>query len=58
MLDRAIGAPSPPSRSTGLAAEVIRVRRSLTAGHIGRPKNHERRDVDGTPDLVETPGTW
>ena len=41
-----------------LAAEVIRVRRSITAGYLGMPKNHERRDVDITPDLVETLGSW
>ena len=41
-----------------LAAAVIRVRRSVTSGHVSPPKNHERRDVDITPDLVDALGVW
>ncbi len=41
-----------------LREAVIRVRRSVTGGHEGVPKNHERRDVDLTPDLVEHLGQW
>jgi integrase len=37
---------------------VIRVRRSYTDGVISTPKNHERRDVDLTGDLVELLGSW
>jgi integrase len=37
---------------------VVRVRRSLTAGTISTPKNHERRDVDLTNDLVELLALW
>jgi integrase len=39
-----------------LAAAVAHVRRSYTAGHLSTPKNHERRDIDLTPDLVELLG--
>jgi integrase len=41
-----------------LADAVIRVRRSITDGHLGTPKNHERRDVDITRDLVDLLGAW
>jgi integrase len=41
-----------------LVEAVIRVRRSYTDGHLSTPKNHERRDVDLTPDLVEALGGW
>ena len=41
-----------------LVEAVIRVRRSYTDGHLSTPKNHERRDVDLTADLVETLGAW
>ncbi len=41
-----------------LVEAVIRVRRSFTDGHLSTPKNHERRDVDLTPDLVEVLGQW
>jgi integrase len=37
---------------------VIRVRRSYTDGALSTPKNHERRDVDLTNDLVELLGWW
>ena len=37
---------------------VIRVRRSYTGGTLGTPKNHERRDVDLTTDVVELLGWW
>jgi integrase len=39
-----------------LVEAVIRVRRSYTDGHLSTPKNHERRDVDLTADLVELLG--
>jgi len=41
-----------------LSATVIRVRRTYTDGHLGTPKNHERRDVDLTSDLVDLLGSW
>jgi integrase len=41
-----------------LVEAVIRVRRSYTDGHLSTPKNHERRDVDLTEDLVELLGAW
>jgi len=40
-----------------LAGAIVHVRRSYTDGHLSTPKNHERRDVDLTPDLVEL-GRW
>jgi integrase len=41
-----------------LAEAVVRVRRGYTDGHLSTPKNHERRDVDLTPDLVDMLGAW
>ena len=41
-----------------LSAAVIRVRRTYTDRHLGTPKNHERRDVDLTSDLVDLLGSW
>ncbi len=41
-----------------LSESVIRVRRTYTDGHLGTPKNHERRDVDLTSDVVELLGGW
>ncbi|MGH3004464.1 MAG: tyrosine-type recombinase/integrase [Gaiellaceae bacterium] len=41
-----------------LSAGVIRVRSSYTAGFLSPPKNHERRDVDLTADVVELLGEW
>jgi integrase len=41
-----------------LQEAVIRVRRSVTNGHLSLPKNHERRDVDLTADVVERLGAW
>jgi integrase len=41
-----------------LRQAVIRVRRSYTDGHLDVPKNHERRDVDLTADVVELLGGW
>lgn len=41
-----------------LVGAVIRVRRSYTDGFLSTPKNHERRDVDLTPELVELLGAW
>jgi integrase len=37
---------------------VVRVRRTYTGGTLGTPKNHERRDVDLTPEVVELLGWW
>ena len=41
-----------------LQEAVIRVRRSYTSGTLGTPKNHERRDVDLTSEVVELLGSW
>ena len=41
-----------------LTDAVIRVRRSVTSGHVSSPKNHELRDVDITPDVVDLLGGW
>jgi integrase len=41
-----------------LIEKVVRVRRTYTDGQLGTPKNHERRDVDLTADLVEALGAW
>jgi integrase len=41
-----------------LTDAVIRVRRSYTDGVLGTTKNHERRDVDVTADVVEMLGRW
>ena len=41
-----------------LQGAVIRVRRSYSDGSISTPKNHERRDVDLTTDVVELLGSW
>jgi integrase len=41
-----------------LQTAVVRVRRSYTDGIVSTPKNHERRDVDLTTDLVELLGQW
>jgi integrase len=41
-----------------LQAAVIRVRHSYTDGFVSTPKNHERRDVDLTHDLVQLLGWW
>jgi integrase len=41
-----------------LGGAIVNVRRSYTDGHLSTPKNHERRDVDLTPDLVELLGRW
>ncbi|MGH3041990.1 MAG: tyrosine-type recombinase/integrase [Gaiellaceae bacterium] len=41
-----------------LSAAVGRVRRTYTAGFLSAPKNHERRDVDLTADVVELLGEW
>ncbi len=41
-----------------LVEAVIRVRRTYTDGHLGTPKNHERRDVDLTADVVELLIGW
>ncbi len=41
-----------------LARAVIRVRHTWTDGILSEPKNHERRDVDLTRDVVELLGRW
>jgi integrase len=41
-----------------LTSATVRVRRSITDGHVSTPKNHERRDVDLTSDVVELLGRW
>ncbi len=41
-----------------LTAAVARVRRTCTDGHVHEPKNHERRDVDLTPEVVAMLGGW
>lgn len=41
-----------------LQASVIHVRQSFTGGQTTSPKNHERRDVDLTDDLVTMLGAW
>ena len=37
---------------------MLRVRRSYTDGDLSTPKNHERRDVDITSELVQRLGAW
>ena len=41
-----------------LAEAIVRVRRTITDGHLSLPKNHERRDVDLTADVVALLGAW
>ena len=41
-----------------LGERVIRVRQSHTDGYLSTPKNHERRDVDLTDDVVEILAEW
>ncbi len=41
-----------------LTAAVVRVRRTCTDGIVHEPKNHERRDVDLTPEVVALLGAW
>jgi len=41
-----------------LSSRVIRVRQSYTDGYLGTPKNHERRDVDLTDEVVELLAEW
>lgn len=41
-----------------LTGAVARVRRTCTDGIVQDPKNHERRDVDLTPQVVELLGQW
>lgn len=41
-----------------LADGTIHVRRSITDGHVSLPKNHERRTIDVTTDVVEMLGSW
>ena len=41
-----------------LVEAVLRVRRSYTDGYLSVPKNHEQRDVDLTPDVVDSLAMW
>lgn len=41
-----------------LTGRVIRVRQSYTDGYLSTPKNHERRDVDLTDEVVELLAEW
>jgi integrase len=41
-----------------LLEAVVRVRGSYSGGRLSTPKNHERRDVDLSPDLVEALAAW
>lgn len=41
-----------------LTGAVARVRRTCTDGIVHEPKNHERRDVDLTAEVVELLGQW
>lgn len=41
-----------------LSGAVIHVRRTCTSGFVQPPKNHERRDVDVTPAVVDMLGQW
>jgi integrase len=41
-----------------LVNAIIRVRRSRTDGTLSSPKNHDRRDVDLTQDVVDLLGWW
>jgi integrase len=41
-----------------LVGSVIHVRRSYTDGTLGTPKNHEKREVFVTEDLVDLLGGW
>ena len=41
-----------------LSEAVVRVRRSITDTHLSLPKNHERRDVDLTTDVVALLADW
>jgi integrase len=41
-----------------LVEAVLRVRRTFTDGHLSTPKNHEVRDVDLTPDVVDMLALW
>lgn len=45
-------------RDVDLVGGVIAVRRTWTDGNLGTPKNHERRDVDIAPALIERLGVW
>jgi integrase len=41
-----------------LVGGVLHVRRTFTDGSLGAPKNHEKREVFVTPDVVELLGGW
>jgi integrase len=41
-----------------LVQSVIHVRRSYTDGNLGSPKNHEKREVFATEDVVDLLGSW
>lgn len=41
-----------------LTGSVVHVRRTYKDGHLSDPKNHEKRAVDLTDDVVEVLGAW
>lgn len=41
-----------------LVHSVVRVRRTYTDGNLGAPKNHEKREVFVTEDVVDLRGGW
>jgi integrase len=41
-----------------LVHSVIHVRRTYTDGNLGSPKNHEKREVFVTEEIVDLLGTW
>jgi integrase len=41
-----------------LVHSVIHVRRTFTDGNVGTPKNHEKREVFVTDDIVDLLGEW
>jgi integrase len=41
-----------------LSEKVIRVRHNYTAGYLSNPKNHEKRSVDLTKDVVDLLAQW
>ena len=41
-----------------LVHSVIHVRRTYTDGNLGSPKNHEKREVFVTEDVVDLLGSW
>ena len=41
-----------------LVEAVLHVRRTFTDGYLSVPKNHEQRDVDITPNVVDMLALW